>query len=693
MTTSTESTVQKIERGDDLARGRELAAEHRRRLEALAELFPGVLTETVNDDGQTVPAIDADALRDLVGATVDSDTREKFGLSWHGKAAARRLALTPSAGTLRPAPGESVEWDTTQNAVIEGDNLEVLKLLQKAYAGRVKLIYIDPPYNTGKDFVYKDNFRDPIGHYQRLTGQVGDDGEKLTSNAESSGRFHTDWLNMIYPRLLLARELLREDGVIFVSIDENEHTNLRAVMDDVFGGENFVADMVWAAGRKNDSKLISVSHEYIVCYARSREYLKNNSIVWRQRKKGLDDIYKHHDKLKRKHGDDFDAITHGMKQWFKSLSDADPAKSHRHYAHADQRGLYFPDNISWPGGGGPKYEVLHPVTQRPVKIPSRGWMTSDPAKMAKWIEDDRVHFGDDESSVPCIKSHLKDREQQTPYSVFYKDGRAATKRLRELMDGDEFDFPKDESVIREIVEMISAGDDIVLDFFAGSGTTGHAVMEQNAADGGNRRYVLVQLPEPTGREDYPTIADLTKERLRRAGAKIKAEHGDKLFERDTPLDTGFRVFKLDSANVKAWEAPTTDELDEQTATTLIEGAIDAVKPGRSDADLLWGAMLNLGLPLDGQIDEREVDGKQVYVAGAGTLLACFADTIDRDGGEKLAAGCAEIIDDLGVEGEVTVLLRDSAFDGPSGGDATKVNLVENLRQRMPDGTTVRVRSI
>ena len=511
-------------------------------IELLQSLFPEAFTEG---------KVDFEVLKQLLGGAVD-EREEKYGLNWHGKRRARQLALTPSTGTLRPCPEESVDWETTKNLMIEGDNLEVLKLLQKSYAGKVKLIYIDPPYNTGKDFVYPDNFQDNIKNYLELTGQI-EGGKKISSNTESSGRFHTDWLNMMYPRLKLAQSLLKHDGAIFISCDETEQPRLRAAMDDIFGQENFVADMVWAAGRKNDSRLVSVSHEYIICYARDKGFLTEQKIEWRQRKKGLTDIYGQYEKLKREHGIGFTAMTAGLKQWYKGLADGNPAKAHKHYCQIDKRGVYFAADISWPGGGGPKYEVLHPNTGEPVKIPARGWITPDPGKMKQWIEDERVHFGDNETSVPCLKSYLKDQEYQAPYSVFYQDGRAATKRLRELMGGDCFDFPKDETVLRELIGMMTSGEDMVIDFFSGSGTTGHAVLAQNATDNSNRRYILVQLPEPLDPEkkeqktaaDYcdklnkpRNIAELTKERLSRAAKKIKDEN---------PIfigDTGFRVFKL-----------------------------------------------------------------------------------------------------------------------------------------------------
>lgn len=491
-------------------------------------------------------------LRDLLQLD-EGEGCEPYAFTWHGKRHARALADTPPAGILREHQANGEKKIPTENRFIEGDNLEVLKLLQPEYAGRVRLIYIDPPYNTGKDFVYADDFRDNLRDYLRQTGRASERSAKPSAN-DTSGRLHTAWLNMMLPRLILARRLLRPDGAIFISCDETEQARLRMMMDELFGEENFVADMVWAAGRKNDSRLISVSHEYIVCYCRDAAYLRKEKVEWRARKKGLTEIYAQHRRLLRQHRNDFAAMTAGLKQWFRELPDGHPSKAHRHFSCVDQRGIYFPDNISWPGGGGPRFEVLHPVTRRPVKIPSRGWMTSDPARFQQWIDDDRVHFGRDETTVPCIKSYLHERETTVPYSVFYQDGRAATRRLRHLMGGDYFHFPKDETVLQEIVGMASTGEDIVLDFFAGSGTLGHAVMAQNAADGGHRRYLLVQSAEPLDPEHKDqraaaelcdalnrprTIAELTKERLRRVADHMRHSHPGQT------SDFQFRTFVLE----------------------------------------------------------------------------------------------------------------------------------------------------
>ena len=638
-------------------------------LEALKAIFPEAFTE----DG-----VDFEVLLQLLGDAVSED-KEKYGLTWHGKKKARQIALTPSLGTLRTCKEESVDWDTTQNLFIEGDNLEVLKLLQKSYANKVKLIYIDPPYNTGKEFIYPDKFQDNLDTYLRYTGQKDDEGFKVSSNTESSGRYHTNWLNMMYPRLKLAVSFLRNDGAIFVSCDENEHIRLRSLMDEIFGDENFVSDMVWAAGRKNDSQLISVSHEYIVCYVKNAAYLKEEKIKWRQRKKGLENIYKKYKQLKRQHGTDYAAMTAGMKDWYKGLPNNAPEKDHKHYSHVDWRGIYFPDNISWPGGGGPQYEVLHPVTNRPVTIPSRGWMTNNPQKMQQWVEEDRVHFGKDEASVPCIKSYLQDRELQTPYSVFYQDGRGASKRLKDLMGCDCFDFPKDETVLQKLVEMLATGDDLVMDFFAGSGTLSHSIMMQNIVDNRNRRFILVQLPEPLDPKNKTqkiaiefcvkhsvshNIAALAQERIRRAAVKIRQENPD------YKGDLGFKVFKLDSSNIRAWN-PDRNNL-KQTLIDHIEHLIE----GRSEEDVLYELLLKRGVDLTVPIEEKAIIGKTVYSIGYGVLFACLDKKITGKEVEGLAMGIIGWHKELEPAGDTQVVFRDSAFDG----DIAKTNMIETLKQ-------------
>lgn len=353
--------------------------------------------------------------------------------------------------------------DKSQGQILNSDNFHGLSSLLETWENRIKMIYIDPPYNTGDDgFIYKDAYK------------------------------HSTWSSMIFDRLKIARDFVKKDGAIFTSIDEKEHKNLAQILDKTWGGANFISDLVWAGGRKNDSKLISVSHEYMRVYAYDKEFLDVQKVKWHQKKKGLDSIYKIYNQLKKKYANDFKIITKELKEWYKNLPDSDPAKAHKHYSHVDKVGIYFPDNISWPGGGGPKYEVLHPRTKKPVKVPSRGWMTSDPDKMNEWIKNELVHFGNDENSVPCIKSYLKDREYQAPYSVFYQDGRAATKRLRHVVGHGDFGYPKDENVIGECIEMLTDTNDVIIDFFAGSGTTFHSVQKLDKYQSALRKVILIE---------------------------------------------------------------------------------------------------------------------------------------------------------------------------------------------------------
>lgn len=576
----------------------------------LAQLFPEAMT-----DGK----VDIDKLRLLLGDTVE-DSPERYGLNWPGKREAIRLSQKQSTATLKPMPGESVDFDTTKNVIIEGDNLEVLKLMQKSYYGKVKLIYIDPPYNTGNDFVYSDDFAQPMTEYLRVSGQADDNGHRTSANKETSGRFHSDWLNMMYPRLVVARNFLAEDGVLFASIDDNEAPRFQALLEEVFGQENFVAKMVWAAGRKNDSRLISESHEYILSVAKSKEVLLAATGGWRQRKQGLDEIYAEGAKLTRRHGTDFAAATTALKGWFKSLPLDAPAKRHKHYSTIDSRGVYFPDNISWPGGGGPKYDLPHPVTGRPVAIPSRGFLYQ-PDRMAELVADDRVHFGQDESAVPAFKAYLKDREYEVPYSVFYRDGRGATKRLRELLDSSVFQNPKDENILASIFEFAATKDSLVMDFFAGSGTTAHAVMKLNAEDGGTRRFVLMQLPEATHNPEYPTISDITRERVRRAGKKVKEESGDKAAN----LDTGFRAFRLSESNFRNWDSETDTFLSEE-----LDFFVDNINVGAPDADVVHEILLKAGIPLDTDLQKIQIAGQDVYLAMEGLFAVSANRKITQD---------------------------------------------------------------
>lgn len=621
-------------------------------IEQIGALFPNCVTETVRD-GKVVRAIDFDMLRQELSDVIVEGPVERYQFMWPEKRKSILASNAPISATLRPVRADSVGADGTaggfdsKNLYIEGDNLDILKLLQETYLGKIKLIYIDPPYNTGNDFVYGDDFAESADAFMQRSGEFDELGNRLVKNIDSNGRFHTDWLNMIYARLKLAKNLLTEDGAIFISIDENEINTLKTVCDEIFGRANFVAQLVWAAGRKNDSKHISVSHEYILCYFRNMEHIKEHKIVWREKKQGLEDIYAEYDRLKKLFGADCAKIEAALKKWYKGLPDGHPAKDHAHYNRVDSTGIFFADNISWPGGGGPKYTVLHPITGKPVKIPSRGWLTNEET-MKQWIAQGRVEFGADERGVPTLKSYLRDREFSVPYSVFYKDGRAASKRLATLMGEKVFENPKDEEIIKRIIQFCGTEDgDIVLDFFSGSGTTAHALFLANVEQGKNRKFILVQIPEEidpekAGAEKAKKVArsavtlldsigaphnicEIGKERIRRAAAQIAAENPGAKFDR------GFRVLRLDSSNMEdVYYTP-----EEYSIQTLF-GMADNIKPDRTPEDLLFQVMLDLGILLDSKIEETVIGGKKVFSVADGYLIACFDSNVTDEAVKAIA---------------------------------------------------------
>jgi adenine-specific DNA-methyltransferase len=395
--------------------------------------------------------------------------KKKYGLVWEDKPEQFDADSEGNIPVLQRDAAKSVQGDPSKptHVLIQGDNYHALNVLAYTHERSVDVIYIDPPYNTGnKDFKYNDKFVDKEDGYR-----------------------HSKWLSFMAKRLRLAKTLLKDTGAIFLSIDENEFAQLKLLCDGILGEENFVSAIIWGAGRKNDSRLISVSHEYILCYVKDITTLKSQDIRWQEKKEGLEAIYAE----AKKCGDLSSSYLEGsalLKQWFKQLPDSHPSKAHKHYSWVDARGVYFPDNISWPGGGGPRYDVVHPGTGVACKVPAPGWRLSK-SSMAKLLDAKRIHFGVDHTTVPCRKSYLKEHESQSPYSVIYKDGRQATKDLREILGADLFGYPKDLGVLRRILSWVSDTDAIVLDFFAGSGSTAHAVMQLNAEDGGSRQCILV----------------------------------------------------------------------------------------------------------------------------------------------------------------------------------------------------------
>lgn len=616
------------------------------KFQKLAALFPNAVTETKDKEGKTVRAIDKDVLMQEINTAVVDGRQERYEFTWPDKKEAILLANQPTTKTLRLDRKKSISRDCTpggginsKNIYIEGDNLDALKILRETYLGKVKMIYIDPPYNTGNDFIYEDDFSQSMEEYAQNSGQRDEEGNRLVQNSESNGRFHTDWLNMMYPRLKIAKDLLSDDGVIFISIDENENSTLKTVCDEIYGPSNFIAQLIWSAGRKNDSKYVSISHEYILCYFKNKKYITDHKIIWREKKEGLNEIYAKYDSLKLKYGSDHLAIETELRDWYKNLPDNDPAKEQSHYNKVDDKGIYFSDNISWPGGGGPKYDLIHPITGKPVKVPSRGWITNKNT-MLEWIKAGRVDFGKNENYVPTLKSYLKDREFAVPYSVFYKDGRASSKRLANLMGDKVFENPKDEEIIQRLIEFSgTAKEDIILDFFSGSATTAHAVFLSNVHQKSQRKFILVQIPEKIStahssaerskkvaqnalkllkKLNLPeNICSIGEERIRRAGKKIKTETG-------ADIDYGFRCFYVDSSNMEeVYYKP--GEVKQDQLDLFAEN----VKPDRTPEDLLFQVMLELGILLSSKIEELDIDGKKVFSVENGYLLACF-DTAVTD---------------------------------------------------------------
>lgn len=596
----------------------------------LKSLFP----EAFNENG-----IDFDVLKQLLGENVD-EKEERYGLNWHGKRQARQLALTPSRGTLRPCKDESVDWHNTKNLMIEGDNLEVLKLLQKSYAGKVKLIYIDPPYNTGKDFVYPDNFQDNMKNYLEITGQT-EDGARLSTNTETSGRYHTDWLNMIYPRLKLARNLLKEDGVIFISIDDTEVDNLKKVCSEIFGEENFVANIVWQKkySPQNDATYFSDMHDHILVYAKQRKTSKNDSNGWNI---------------------DF-------------LPRSDEQNAAYKNPDNDPRGVWKSVDLSVKTySKANDYSITTPSGRIVTPPASRCWQVSE-KRFVELCKENKIWFGENGNNVPSIKRFLTEVQDGVVPTTWwsYKEcghNQEAKQELKKLMEGESvfFDTPKPLRLLDRILHLATTNDKdcIILDFFAGSGTTAHATLNKNIADSGSRRYIAVQLPEKIDDEKYYTISELTKERLRRAGKKVREDNPE------WKGDVGFRVFKLDTSNIRPWEA-TAETLSEQ-----LDAYVSPILEGRSEEDLLTELMLKRGIDLSVNVEVRQFDGLTVSCVDGGKLFTCFAKQIPASSVEELTKGIIDWHKSLKVGKDTVCYFLDDAFEN----NVAKTNLCAILEQ-------------
>jgi len=594
-------------------------------IEKLKTMFPEIFSED---------KVDFTKLQETLGDYID-DQEERYNFAWFGKSQARRIAQMPSTGTLRPCKEESKNWNTTQNLFVEGDNLEVLKLLQKSYHKKVKMISIDPPYNTGGDFIYPDNYRDNLDTYLAYTGQKDREGYKFSSNTEQSGRYHTNWLNMMYPRLKLARNLLRDDGVIFISIDDNEVSNLRKICDEIFGEENFVDNLIWKKiyGGKNDSKWFLRFHDYVLVYAKNKKYWFPNLLP---RTNKQNDRYKNPDNDLRgpwKSGD-FTGVG-------ETASCQYEIKSHSGKTFLPPQGKRWIVNFD-------SYEQL--------------------------LSDNRIWFGATGENVPSIKrflSEVKDGVTQSTildYSeVGHSDG--ANRQLKQLLGGAIFDYPKPVEFSKRLVHLGSHTFDIILDFFSGSSTTAHAVMQLNAEDSGHRKFIMVQLPEPCDEKSeafkagYKTIAEIGKKRIRCAGDKILAENENK--EGIKNLDVGFKVFKLDSSNIKAWDA------DFDNLKQSLFDAVYNIKEDRKEEDVLYELLLKYGLDLTLPIEERTIGGKTVFSIGFGALVICLDSDITLD----VVEGIGKLKDELEPE-IMRVVFKDSGFKD----DVVKTNAIQILKQ-------------
>ena len=561
-------------------------------LDKLRSVFPECVSEG---------KLDIDKLLSLCGEYIDNDF-EKYKFEWKGKADCLRLAQKRSTGTLRPCPEESVDWDTTQNLYIEGDNLEVLKLLQTAYYRKVKMIYIDPPYNTGNDFVYADDFADPMARYKEVTQQT------TKSNPETMGRYHTNWLNMMYPRLRLAANLLRDDGVIFISIDDNEVTNLRKVCDEVFGEENFIGTILWKKKTNgNNMGFIPPVHDYLLVYARSILDIKD--------------------------------IGYDVTEEYINKTYSNPDN--------DPRGAWTTMDLS-ANHKGPYFPIINPATGESFNPPEGRYWVFNEEEVQRRIADGRIIFGKTGMTRPVQKVFAAERIKGKIRAESWWDKHGmnedATAEIRELFgQGKLFTHPKPSKLIYNLIKISTESDDLILDFFSGSATTAHAVMQLNAEEGSNRRFILVQIPELCDEKSeaykagYKNICEIGKERIRRAGKKILEEHTQVTLEEDqNPLDVGFRVFKLDTSNLETWDATPIENEQLDLLYQRMNSMIHRVKPERTDLDMIYEIMLKLGVPLTYSVTPFSINNKTVYGVGDDCLLLiCLVENVQPEDVEQM----------------------------------------------------------
>ncbi|MGI5859017.1 MAG: site-specific DNA-methyltransferase [Tepidanaerobacteraceae bacterium] len=597
-------------------------------VEKIGKLFPNVITEIKDEKGNTTFAIDFELLQQELSNEIVDGIKERYQLTWSGKREAIVMANTPTNKTLRPVKEDSLNWETTQNLYIEGDNLEVLKLLQESYLNKIKFIYIDPPYNTGNDFIYKDKFTLDKDEYVQKSGQIDQEGNRLFQITEYHGRYHSDWLTMIYPRLKLARNLLSEDGVILISIDDNEVHNMRRICDEIFGERNFVANFIWrkSKGSGNDSKYVMVETEYILLYAKNLENVKfNNQIVDVDSGK-----YKHKDEyFEERGGYNLEKLDRGSKGYIESLDFG---------IKAPDGTLVFPNNRKEQFNDGWRWMWSKSKVQWGIK---NGYIVVKRGRENQWNVYCKNYAKVDNEGNPIVRKKLYRNHIGFEENILNIQ---ANYEMKRLFENAYFSYPKPTTLLKHLINMFYLDDEIILDFFAGSATTAHAVMELNAEVGGSRRYIMVQLPEPCDEKSeaykagYETIAEIGKERIRRAGKKIKEEIG-------AEIDYGFRVYKMDSSNMKdVYYRP--DELDQN----LLDKLESNIKEDRTSLDLLTQVMLEAGLELSLPIETNEINGKEVHFVAGNSLVACFDEDVD----EQLIKQIAKIQ-------PLKVVFRDNSF--------------------------------
>ena len=643
-------------------------------IEKIGALFPNCITETVGADGKLRKAINFELLRQMLsGDVVEGD--EAYEFTWVGKKTAIVEANKPIRKTLRPYPEESKNWDTTENLYIEGDNLEVLKLLQESYLGQVKMIYIDPPYNTGSDFIYADDFVRTQQEENEQMGMFTENGDRLFKNTDTNGRFHSDWCSMIYSRLMLSRNLLTSNGVIFISIDDNEQETLEMICDEVFGRSNFVGCLILQTATDNNPRQISTEHEYILCYAKDKTFLS----PWSSPSEKAQLIQDKYLELKGKFGENCEAIQAELRTWIKK--NADKLEGVTHYDNVDSKGVFHDGDIANTVFGGYKYDVIHPVTGKVCKIPDKGFRFSEQT-MREMIANNDIMFGTDETTLIKPKKRLENAKDVLR-SVIYEDGRASTKQFEALMSRDIFQNPKSPMVLERLINFLVEPGDIVVDFFSGSATTAEAVFRLNAKQNLGIKFIMVQLPEDLddsmkradsrakktmqnaisfldGIQKAHTICEIGKERIRRAGDKIKSE--SPMTTQD--LDIGFRVFKLDESNMKdVYYAA--DEYDQRNLLDMMSN----IKDDRTDLDLLFGCLLEWGLPLSMPYTSEQIEGCTVHTYNDGDLIACFDENIPES-----------VVKEIAKRKPLRAVFRDSSFAS----SPAKINVFEIFKLYMPE---------